>query len=169
MMSMLLLLPPVLGGLSNLACQILLCRSKTTGLLASIFAGFGLGLAVTVVSHLLLVDPLAWDGAVANGLIYGCGGYTYFHLLNMGETARRIRLLRELTQAGAHGLSAQDLALRYNSREMLARRLERLLTQGIVRDVDGRLYLVKRGALVMTGMVGLFKRLVLGREFSQRP
>jgi len=166
---MLILLPPVVGGIVNVATQVLVCRSGKAGLMASIFIGFAAGLAATLLMHALPTEQSLWQGALANVVIYGCGGYTYFHLLNMGETARRIRLLRELSAAGADGLTGPQLAERYNSREMLARRLERLTTQGIVREEDGRLHLVKRGALVMTGMVGLFKAIVLGREFGQRP
>src|SRR5512145_1901063 len=166
---MLLLLPPVLGGLVNVATQILLCRSGRVGLMGSIFLGFAPGLLATLAAHAIPAEPSLWQGVPANVVIYVCGGYTYFHLLNMGETARRIRLLRELSGADAQGLTGAELAARYNSAEMLARRLDRLIGQGIVREDKGRLFLVKRGALVMTGMVGLFKAIVLGREFGQRP
>jgi hypothetical protein len=163
-----ILIPPIIGGAVNLGVQLWFCRSGKVGLLGSIVLGFVAGFAATLLAHALPGTTSLWSAAPANLVIYAAGGYTYFHLLNMGETARRVRLLREL--AGApDGLTTAELAARYNSAEMLARRLDRLVSQGVVRQENGRLYLEKRGVLVMTGMVGLFKRVVLGPEFRQRP
>lgn len=66
--------------------------------------------------------------------LYALLAYSYFHLFNMGETARRVRVLMELKEHG--GMKMGELKSFYNTASMLDRRLERLVSLGQVR-VDG--------------------------------
>lgn len=61
-------------------------------------------------------------------VLYNLLSYCYFHIFNMSETARRIRILRELYESG--GLKDNDLASLYGAGEMLDNRLERLISLG---------------------------------------
>jgi hypothetical protein len=60
--------------------------------------------------------------------VYACIAYSYFHLFNMSETARRIRILRELHAAGS--LTAEEISRVYSGASVLEARFERLLATG---------------------------------------
>ena len=97
----------------------------------------------------------------AGALLYAAFCYVYFHWNNMGETARRIRMLRELA-AAPEGLTFQDMVRRYSAREILARRLERLAAAGQIGESNGRLLLTGSAVLMAARLVGLAKRIVFG-------
>ncbi len=99
----------------------------------------------------ILMALLLWNyvfrfsGAFAAGLateifyafiIYNALAYTYFHLFNMSETARRIRILYEIDKKGA--LSQGEIAAIYGTSDILDIRLERLLAARQLEYVDGR-------------------------------
>jgi hypothetical protein len=155
------------AGLANVAVQIGLYRvlSGQGRLLKSQVAGAAAGLAVLLVPGLagslpssLAASPWSW---IADLLIYLAFCYIYFHWNNMGETARRIRLLRELAEA-ADGLSEAELLARYPGREILDRRLTRLIDGGQIVERDGRLQLSGGLVLVSARLVGLAKAIVIG-------
>lgn len=75
--------------------------------------------------------------AVYNALAYG-----YFHVFNMSDTARRIRILIAVHSSG--GLKTNDLAASYGSRDMLKHRLDRLLTTRQVKLNNGRYFLDRK-------------------------
>jgi hypothetical protein len=100
---------------------------------------------------------------LANIITYGALGYGYFHFVNLGETARRIRLLRELYDSEG-GLSISDLLARYNSREVLNRRMDRLTVTRQVFRRNGRLYIGKRTVLYMAKILVLMKMLFIGKK-----
>lgn len=58
-------------------------------------------------------------------IIYHALAYTYFHSFNMGETARRIKILYEINHAGI--LSKEALSINYGASEILSVRLKRLV------------------------------------------
>lgn len=79
------------------------------------------------------------DAAYA-AVVYGAVAYAYFHLFNLGETARRIRILREIHAAGT--LRDDALAGAYGSDELVTVRLGRLVETGQVEVRGGRYVLV---------------------------
>jgi hypothetical protein len=91
-------------------------------------------------------------------IVYNALGYSYFHLFNMSETARRIRILCEIDEFGT--LDSTELAGRYGGREMIAARLERLVALGqLVRQGDR--YLSKNSWLYYSALVVVeWKRLL---------
>lgn len=68
-------------------------------------------------------------------IVYLLLAYSYFHLFNMSETARRIRILREIYQRDR--VRAEDIAERYSASSMLTNRITRLLETGQIREVEG--------------------------------
>lgn len=58
-------------------------------------------------------------------VVYYALAYTYLHLFNMSETARRIKILYEIDRAGS--LSKEGISLNYGASEMLSVRLKRLV------------------------------------------
>lgn len=71
-------------------------------------------------------------------LLYSFAAYTYFHVFNMSETSRRIRMLRKIgTTPNADLNSLKDL---YNAEDMVNVRLDRLVALGQIRRSDSIYY-----------------------------
>lgn len=85
-------------------------------------------------------------------ITYNALAYSYYHLLNMSETGRRIRILHELNVAGR--LRYDELATRYGAEDMLDIRLERLVNMNQVTENNGR-YLLKSFVLCQIGLMVL--------------
>ena len=102
---------------------------------------------------------LAFACLVFNGI-----AYAYFHFFNMSETARRIRMLLQIGQAGPAGLSVQELEHLYSQNDMIEARLDRLVRMNqLSLTPDGR-YRVAGNTLLWAGRImGLWRRLVLRR------
>lgn len=149
-------LSPVIGLAFNCAIQVLACR-RDKRLLRSVYRGFLGGAAACVLACGFSADLL--PSLVA----YAALGYCYFHFINLGETARRIRLVRELAEAGPAGLPKEELLSRYNARTMVEARFKRLLNNSQVVERDGRYYVGKPAVLWMAGILRFMKKLLLGR------
>jgi hypothetical protein len=94
-------------------------------------------------------------------VVYSCIAYSYFHLFNMSETARRIRILRELHAAGS--LTAEEISRLYSGVSVLEARFDRLLATGQLEARADRF--VKAGRLLyMAACLVRGWRLVLGLE-----
>ena len=153
---------------ANVLAQVLLSRYSRISLLSTIFLCFFGGIFLLVALHLLLLPmPLLEQAAalVLNLLIYGSLGYGYFHFVNLGETARRIRILREFDIAGG-SLTLTELKARYNASTILEVRLSRLLRKKQLREEGGNLFIALPQVLWMSqALVGL-KRVYLKRALS---
>lgn len=127
----------------------------------SIFGGILIGFAVLVIAGTQIVglkSSVFW----ANVAIYLCFGYIYFHFNNMGETARRIRILIELFNA-RRPMSQSELIIRYDSEEIVNRRLRRMVSAGQILDRNGRFYLGNRSFLVMARIIQRARTILWGR------
>lgn len=156
---------PVLGLALNVPVQIV-CYRLTKGYLPSIVIGFAAGLAGLACAEIWTVPRVVTFETVglatANLLIYGALGYGYFHFLNLGETARRVRLLRELHEAGG-ALSEGEILARYNARMIVGVRIQRLLESGQVVRRDGQFHIGKPGLLTVARALDYLKRILLGK------
>lgn len=104
----------------------------------------------------------AWNdfgNGMADLAAYLALAYGYFHFVNMGETARRVRILIEMSRF-PDGLDREEIHDLYNAREMVDRRLKRLSDAGWIFERNGRLYTGNRAALGMAAVMALFKRLI---------
>jgi uncharacterized membrane protein len=163
-------LNPVLALMLNVLFQVSsfrLLRGMT--LLRSLYTGFAFGLAGMLAIELSLLsimkqpsDDLFFSMTV-NLISYTALGYCYFHFINLGETARRIRILRELYDS-TDGLSREEILERYNSREIIRRRIERLLNSGQIVRKNGRFYIGKPFLLFISRIMVLLKVILLRRE-----
>ncbi len=93
-------------------------------------------------------------------IVYTALAYVYFHLFNMSETARRIKILAILNRYGAS--DPDRLGSGYGAGEMLEARLERLVATRQIRLSGGRyilngkgLYLAARAVAVWAWVLGL--------------
>jgi hypothetical protein len=124
-----------------------------------------------LVGALLLVGTLALPAPSALlrvpvavtyvAVVYACIAYSYFHLFNMSETARRIRILRELHAAGS--LTAEEISRLYSGASVLEARFDRLLATGQLEARADRFVRAGRFLYMAACLVRLW-RLVLGLE-----
>lgn len=135
---------------------------RLTPSLGALVAGFLLGFLTFLVLEGLVLQEMSWSGfsdGAANLAAYLALAYAYFHFVNMSRTARRIRILHETAQS-LDGLSREDLHSLYNAREMIDRRLARLLDAGQIHEGDGRLRTGNRAMWGMHLIMTFFKRLL---------
>jgi hypothetical protein len=154
---------PVIGLVSNVIFQVCVFRcKKRAGLLASVISGFIAGIFVLSILELLFSDR-SWYFMPVDTIIYSALGYCYFHFINMGETARRIRILLELSVA-KEGLTLAELLERYNAGEIIDKRLARLVNSGQIILKNGRYYEGKPVMKLISGLMGALKLIVLGKR-----
>jgi len=84
----------------------------------------------------------------------------------MGETARRIRLLRELYGA-ADGLTKEEILKRYNAKEIVNLRVSRLLKSGQIVLSEGRYYIKNPLMAFISKLIYFLKFIVLGKQGQQ--
>ena len=101
---------------------------------------------------------------MVNGVTYAFLGYCYFSLIGLGETARRIRLLKDLYAVPNKGLSLSEILSGYSAKNMVDKRMDRLLNNGQVRLTEGRYYINKPIMLFFTKFSIFMKLLVLGKR-----
>jgi hypothetical protein len=128
--------------------------------------------AVVLATLLIFNVPvlgLAWVivGADVTALAYvfvavNCFGYFYFHLFNMTETARRIKILCGIHTARVKRLS--DLKAYYSTEKALELRLERLEKLSQIRRLDNGTYLLHGRLLYYASLCLTFFRRLLGFE-----
>jgi hypothetical protein len=159
---------PVAGLAVNVFMQILIFRCDLRhGLLRSIVLGFMAGLAflfmeefwILHMSLKLLRDPLSL--LMVNLMTYCSLGYCYFHFINLGETARRIRILRELCDS-KDGLPEDAILHRYNSRTVIANRIARLINTGQVQLKDGKYYIGSPTMLFIAHCIQAMRAMITG-------
>jgi hypothetical protein len=171
---MLTALAPVLAFAANVIVQVASYRfvfrhASRPNLLMSLFAGYCTGLSImAAVSVLEYTSQSAQPVETAsrfilNLLTYTALQYGYFHFINLGVTARRIRLLLELIDSES-GLSYEEILRRYNAREMVDNRLGRLTGRGQVVLREGRYFIGKPVMLLMAKTIVAMKLIVLGKR-----
>lgn len=146
--------------LFHLICRPRLLRSVVLGFLLGGLAALGLSLQAALELDLPALE--ASGQGIANLLTYAALGYGYFHFINLGETARRIRLLRELVEANG-ALTTEALLQRYNAAGIVEVRLGRLLRNHQVTLRQGRLFLARPTVLWMARLLWAWG-LVLGQR-----
>jgi hypothetical protein len=165
---------PVAALAANVGTQLIVVRARpAAGIAPSIVVGFLAGLAVAAAGGALIPAGAATTVLdrpatfLADLIAYLCLSYCYFNFLNLGITARRIRLLIELLETPG-GLTWRELLKRYNAQEMVRARLGRLLSGGQVRERGGRYTIGTPLMLLVARVIVLLKVLFLrsGSEFE---
>lgn len=160
-----------LAGLALNSLSLILVRRfvPTLGLLRAEYLCFGFGAVAVLVVNLFVTfhDPQSeLQNSIGHGLLtflsYSALGYCHFHFVNLGETARRIRLLRELYQAGDL-LSHAELLSRYNAREIVEKRISRLIRSGQIVFRNGRYFIGNRTVVRIAQIMVRFKVILLGK------
>lgn len=168
------LVAPVVGLGLCFVTHVLVSRSAPAlahhhGLLASVLAGGAAVLSVLAPSLRadLAARPAAdaWGALAASLAAYVLLAYCYvIGFFNIGESARRIRLLIELEAAAERGLTLAEVLARYNARMIVDARLQRLLAGGQIAEQGGRLFLRSRVMLGAAKALVLVKIVLLRRR-----
>ena len=125
---------------------------------------------VIITGDIILMTVLA-STAVAEGLLHGSAlmvyclivyntvMYSYFHLFNMSETARRIRILLNVLEHGM--LRQEEIGAFYSPRDMVMVRLERLVLMGwLQRNSAGRYLIGSEWALHLAQGFRLMRKIM---------
>ncbi len=148
-----------------LAVHILVARAK-------IIRSNQIGTVVASLLALLPVLALVWRFSAASGIekiscmvyaftVYFCIAYAYFHLFNMSETARRIRILHEIYKAKT--LSRDNILSLYEASDIVEVRLKRLSLTGQLEQSGGA-FVVKGKLLYYAAVFVEAWRSLLGFE-----
>lgn len=161
---------PIFGLAINVLSQMISFRIlPERGLLNSVFLGFFSGFFILFIFEFyIFLQQFALTKESAAILIvhlvtYMSLGYCYLHFINLGETARRIRILRELFDA-PDGLSLDEILRRYNAQEIIERRLQRLLKNSQIIVKNDIYYIGKPIMLWMARIVVAFKFILLDKK-----
>lgn len=162
---------PIVGLSANIGFQILSFRLFLNyGLLKSIFVGFVMGIIGMLGFEIMALSNMFMEFninklslIITNVIIYGALGYCYFHFINLGETARRIRILRELYDVKT-GLTLSDILERYNSQKMIELRIKRMLNSDQILLHNGHYFVRKPVILYISYVILKMKFLVLGKS-----
>ena len=166
-MEALYLLCTAVAAAINATTQVVLVRYFKKGLFASVCYGFFFGLAGCLLGCMFLL-PLTGEFLDAAGfslisiLTYTVMSYCYFHFVNLGETARRIRLLREISAFKTPPTVAQ-LVERYGASEIYERRIERLIQNHQIRLIDGRYVIGQPSMSLISDLMSGLRWLVFGK------
>jgi hypothetical protein len=152
----------------NVIVQSIVVRARISSLLFSIFVGFLLGVVTLVCAScvVLLVwfeSPIEWVYVCSGMLSYLLLSYCYFHFVNLGETARRIRLLREIASS-KHGLTIEQILIRYNAKEIYKKRLDRLTKSGQLKLQDQKAFLAGKQLLFSKKLLTMVKSALYGKS-----
>ncbi len=161
---------PLIGLVANVLFQVCYCRyKKTASLLKSTFFGFAggmvimLGIELSYAAQFMPAVPQILSNISLGMVTYAALGYCYFHFINLGETARRIRLLREL-QKSSNGLTLDNILRAYNAKEIIENRLSRLLKSGQIIEKNNKYYIGKPVMLLMSKTIVFAKLFILGKK-----
>jgi len=139
------------------------------GLLKSVFSGFISGFFLLCVLELSipageLISVKETAGFfIAHFVTYVSLGYCYFHFVNLGETARRIRILREFRDS-PEGLDLEQLLARYNAKEIVDRRVQRLIKNSQIILKNDKYYTAKPVMLLIAKILVALKWMILGKK-----
>lgn len=105
---------------------------------------------------------------VLNLLTYLALAFGYFNFVNLTVASLRVRLLEEIREAGG-ALPADAVEAAYNSRGVVAIRLQRLVQGGHLVDKDGRLHSGRLPFLIVARIFDGLHWFIFGRRGRRSP
>lgn len=161
---------PIVSLLVNVMLQVFIFRTfLKRRLLKSIFIGFLAGFIFLILLQFSIIFSSSiktsdfFGALILSLLTYSSLGYCYFHFINLGETARRIRILRELYEF-KEGLTEEEILKRYNAREIVDKRLSRLLKNKQIILREGRYHIGNPIMFLIAKIMTGLKVLLLGKK-----
>jgi hypothetical protein len=135
--------------------------SQLTVIICSLIGYIFMGAAIWLVyfRHVIATPyEFVWAG-IYGLVVYNALAYGYFHIFNMSETSRRIRILYEIY--ASKQINASEIASLYNTKHMLNERLERLLSTKQIKQ-SGNRYLLDHRLLYYAARVVAWWGRILG-------
>ena len=170
MASAMLTFAPVLGLAAYCLSHVLLGRLKLKrGYYYPLFLGCGVGAMVTLIATiaaLLITKAGTLDFAALAGmnlLEYLAFSFGYFNFINLNIASLRIRMLQELAERGG-AMPAAELAACYNTGEVVALRIDRLVRGGHLVVKQGRFYSGKKKFLLVGRIFDFLRWFILGSK-----
>lgn len=161
---------PVIALGINVIAQIVIFKlDKRHKLLRSVFMGFAAGVlsAGAIESFIVLTTSASIKKFIPALFVdittYFALGYCYFHFINMGESARRVRLLREL-DAAPGGLTEEQIFSKYSAKEIVNIRLTRLLNNKQIILRGERYYAANSTMLFISKALAFMKLIISGKS-----
>ena len=169
MASWLVLASPVFALGINCAVYLVLRRAFGAHIAVSILGGLGLGLAGMVGFALdslgyTDIDPI--ESLVCQIGTYLALSFCFWTFLNLNLTSLRIRVMRQLLQAGGT-TAVSELLASYSDAERLQRRLVRLSNGGQIELIDGKWFLCSSLVLIVARCIDLI-RAIMGQGGKPR-
>lgn len=167
-------LSPIVGLAVYCVSQIAVARmcpdhgpyhSLKLGFLAGLVAMAGIGGWTT--SHMAVASADRAGLMILNLLTYVALAFGYFNFVNLTVASLRIRLLEELSEAGGV-LPKHALMAAYNSRQVVAIRLDRLVKGGHLVEKDGRLHSGRLPFLIVARIFDTLHCFIIGRARNRR-
>ncbi len=159
-----IILIPLIGLALNSLSQVIIIRYiKKIGMLKSIISGFFIGLVSVIYLELSVQGRFLLIDFVTNLLIYISLGYCYFHFINLGETARRIRILIEIYNSKSN-LSLEEILSKYNAKLITDARLKRLVSNKQIKESVAKYYISNQTMVFFSKIINLMKLIILTRK-----
>jgi hypothetical protein len=154
---------PIICFIVNVLMQVVMCRYKLSkGMLKTELTGFLSGLLFLFL-NLIFQSYISVYILIVNLIIYTALSYCYFHFINLSVTARRIRIVRELYQY-ENGLTKTEILRKYNAKDMVENRINRMINSGQIITKNDRLYIGKPILLLIAKIMVLLKIIIIGRK-----
>jgi hypothetical protein len=99
-------------------------------------------------------------------MVYVVLAYSYFHIFNMSETARRIRILYDVHRAGS--LDVEAACWSYDKQSLLRVRIERLVSLRQI-EREGACYKLRGRVLLYAARVVAFWAVVVDMPLESEP
>ncbi len=106
----------------------------------------------------IIPAPAGFSSFLYAFIVYNLIGYTYFHIYNMSETARRVRILYDINSKGR--LKKADIEKLYHKGDMVEVRVERLLGLRQIKEQSGAYVLDGRFLYYAALVLALWSRLI---------
>lgn len=155
---------PILGLILNITIHFILLRFFQLKLLKSIKLAFFFGLVSTCSLSYIYIPTLSLSDQMAHLLLhaisYSSLAYGYFHFINLGETARRVRIVLEFYHINGKQMSYQELIQHYSAKQMVDKRLKRLLDNHQIIEKDHKYLTHHSSVLRMSQLMQLLKRVL---------
>ncbi len=103
-----------------------------------------------ILKNSALSHPDFKAGMIYSIFVYSSIAYSYFHLFNMSETARRIRIFHEIYKKGS--VTRKDIEILYDSSQIVGIRLIRLEDTGQLVKI-GNFYKIKGRSLLWVAKI----------------
>jgi hypothetical protein len=164
----LLAIAPVLGLATGCVAHLLVSRMvRKRGHYFPLLVGCGCGLIATLVTSvaaLVAMDAGALDFLALvsmNVVAYLAFSFGYFNFINLNIASLRIRMLQELAESGGE-MPVGALTSLYSTEDVIAVRINRLLSGGHLIERQGRFYSGKRQFLIVGRIFDLLRRAIIG-------